>query len=91
LGKDGRVETIKIKPVSTHLRYTWLIGVWTPAFTEFMHGYMLRQARSAGATDQMEEVHLSRVIQEAVDSRMKVDAVPFDDGTYFDIGTQRTC
>ena len=35
--EDGRVRKIEIKPVSTDLQRTWIIAVWTPKFTKFMH------------------------------------------------------
>ena len=37
---QGRVREIVIKPKQTDLRYTWVIAVWTPVFTRFMHDYL---------------------------------------------------
>lgn len=37
---DGRICGIQIKPDCTDLHYTWLIAVWTPNFTHFMHEYV---------------------------------------------------
>ena len=41
LEPDGRICGIQIKPTRTDLRYTWLIAVWTPNFTRFMHEYVI--------------------------------------------------
>jgi len=36
----GRVQSIIEKPEYSEARYSWCIAVWTPVFTEFMHGYL---------------------------------------------------
>ncbi len=37
LGDDGRVVRVEVRPESTELRYNWLIAVWSPVFTRFLH------------------------------------------------------
>jgi glucose-1-phosphate thymidylyltransferase len=87
---DGRVRQIVIKPAHTHLRYAWIIAVWTPAFARFMHDYLASQPT---ATD-MEghsapappELFIGNVLQAAIDQDIRVEAVCFPDGSFLDIG-----
>ena len=39
---DGRIREIQVKPARTHLRFAWVIAVWTPVFTQFMHEHLNR-------------------------------------------------
>jgi glucose-1-phosphate thymidylyltransferase len=93
LSADGRISKVEIKPVQTHLNYTWIIAVWTPKFTRFMHEYVLSRQGSkiknnAGAnTEKQKEVFLGDVIQAAIQNDLRIDKVFFEDGNYLDIGT----
>jgi len=86
-GDDFRVRQIIIKPAQTTLRHTWGIAVWTPAFTHFMHEYLLT-IRSSFETDKDNgrELHVGNVIQAAIDHGLKVMALPVSDKPYVDIG-----
>jgi len=93
LDDEGQVRRIAIKPLQTHLRYTWFIAVWTPVFTRFMHEYLaaiLYENDHDGAPDhviEQRELYLGDVIQAAIDRGLQVESVTFPDGTYVDIGT----
>ena len=93
LGADGQIRKIEIKPVRTHLSYTWIIAVWTPKFTRFMHecvlsGQAIKIKYKAGAnTEEQKEVFLGDVIQSAIQNDLRIDTVLFEDGDYLDIGT----
>jgi glucose-1-phosphate thymidylyltransferase len=88
---QGNICKIDIKPVSTQLRYTWIIAVWTGRFTEFMHQFVLEHKyRYTAETDDMpknKEVFVGDVIQAAVDTDIKIENVIFENGKYIDIGT----
>jgi glucose-1-phosphate thymidylyltransferase len=93
LGDDGRVYQIVIKPHQTHLRYTWIIAVWTPVFTRFMHEH-LAAIQKANEQDivgdnasEQRELFVGDVIQAAIHDDLRVETVLFPDGTYLDIGT----
>jgi glucose-1-phosphate thymidylyltransferase len=77
----GRVTDIVIKPVRTGLRYAWIIAVWTPAFTRFLHDYL------EAPSDPARELFVGDVLQAAIDAGLHVNSVPFDEGYYRDIGT----
>lgn len=93
LNADGRALEIQIKPARTHLRYTWIIAVWTPVFTRFMHEYVsagLRANNSDGADysiAKQRELFVGDVIQDAIHNGIYVDTVLFTNGKYLDIGT----
>ncbi|MCB0164532.1 MAG: dTDP-glucose pyrophosphorylase [Anaerolineae bacterium] len=91
--RDGRLRKIVIKPEQTDLVYTWIIAVWTPTFTEFMHNYVqLAYKRPAyaeadpGATG-WPELYIGRVFQAAIDAGLKVEYTLFREGNFLDIGT----
>jgi hypothetical protein len=50
---DGRVRQIVIKSPQTHLRYAWIIAVWTQAFARFMHDFLASQPDALQATRDM--------------------------------------
>jgi glucose-1-phosphate thymidylyltransferase len=93
LDSDGRIREIVIKPEKSNLHYTWIIGVWTAVFTEFMHDFLSDRQKSenthqvgkGGETTQ--ELFVGDVLQAAIDAKMLVDSVIFDGGKYLDIGT----
>jgi glucose-1-phosphate thymidylyltransferase len=93
LDPHRRVCGIQIKPTETDLKYTWIIAAWTPAFTHFMHEY-LRVNLSVSSfntadkdSDRQRELFVGDVIQAAIDDGLKVEAVIFANGSYWDIGT----
>jgi glucose-1-phosphate thymidylyltransferase len=93
LDRDQRVCGIQIKPSQTYLRYTWIIAVWTPAFTHFMHEWLLNrlkiehQDQTGRLTPEHQELYVGDVIQVALENNIIVESVFFSDGSYSDIGT----
>ena len=87
LDEAGRTRRIYIKPLRTDLVYTWIIAVWTPAFSQYMHDY-LRAAQAASDSHQSPpELYVGHVIQAALDDGLGVDSVLFSAGRCLDIGT----
>jgi len=93
LDENGQVRQIVIKPLQTHLRYTWFIAVWTPVFTRFMHEHLVAIRNVNGQDDagnnapEQRELFVGDVIQAAIHNDLRVETVLFPDGTYLDIGT----
>jgi len=77
----GRFVATVDKPKQCSLRYMWGLACWGPAFTAYLHSYMLRSA-SCGR-----EIVLSEVLQSAHDQGMFLRVVPFANGHYLDVGT----
>jgi glucose-1-phosphate thymidylyltransferase len=82
----GKVHLIVEKPPQSDLRYMWGIAVWTPAFTEFLHEYLI-PLKAEPSLSQLPEVPIGDVIQAAIKQGFHVEAEVFADGTYLDIGT----
>lgn len=88
----GLVCSIVLKPLQTHLRYTWIIAVWTPVFTSFLREYLMvlqngRERESGIDAPEQRELSVGHVLQAALRDGLRVHAVPFPDHTYLDIGT----
>jgi len=89
---DGKVKLILEKPPQTDLTFMWGVALWTPNFTQFLHDYVaqIEQAFSLAATSETlprKEIPIGDVIQAAISAGMRVEAVPFEQGSYLDIGT----
>jgi glucose-1-phosphate thymidylyltransferase len=93
VGSDGRVRKIRIKPTDTNLDFTWIIAVWTPDFTQFMHEYILNEKMTidhgpdATLPDKVKELYLGDVIQVAIQNDVYVSSVTFTNGKCIDIGS----
>ena len=88
----GRVRRILVKPAQTDLHYTWMIALWTPKFTHFMHKYLISVQEKMNQYDLGDqeahppELYIGDVVQAAVDKGLAIDTVLFPDGTCLDIG-----
>lgn len=78
---DGRVLELQIKPARTELTRSWILAVWSPAFTEFLHDFV------AAARDDGPEIHLGEVFRAALAAGLELRSVDFGDGSFTDIGT----
>ena len=87
LNSEGQICEIQIKPASTNFRYTWIIAVWTPSFTHFMHEYVSFIQKKNDTIMRNREVFFSDVINAAIQNGIQVDKIIFDDGICLDIGT----
>lgn len=91
LDDQGNICSIDIKPNSTQLRYTWIIAIWTPRFTEFMHQFVIEHRDpDAAQTDdysKVTEIYVGEVIQAAVQTDIKIEKIIFEGSEYIDIGT----
>jgi glucose-1-phosphate thymidylyltransferase len=87
LDPDGRMVRITIKPFRTNLRYTWIIAVWSGRFTHFMHEFVAQHRKMLQKELEPAEIYLGEVIQAAIDERLAIENVIFDDGSYIDIGS----
>lgn len=84
-GPDGRVRAIHLKENVPHLRYCWVMAVWSPRFTRFMHNYLGERLASGEAAQR--ELTVGHVLKAAVEAGLDVRGVRFPDGRFLDIGT----
>jgi glucose-1-phosphate thymidylyltransferase len=80
LGEDGRVVRVEVRPETTALRFNWLIAVWSPVFTRFLHAAV--QESQDGS-----ELQIGAVVRSAVAAGLQVEGVEFPAGTWRDVGT----
>ncbi|MEM9265754.1 MAG: sugar phosphate nucleotidyltransferase [Cyanobacteria bacterium P01_F01_bin.13] len=92
----GVVSGIYEKSNLTHLRYMWAIALWRPSFTDFLHQFVETKLRALiGEESPMllkqipnyTETPIGDVIMGAIANNLRVEAIPFKDGHYLDIGT----
>lgn len=77
-----RVLAIVDKPEHPPVSNTWGIAAWSPAFTELLHEFVATALRSPGP-----ELLLTDVFVAAVAAGLRVHALTFESGEYYDIGT----
>jgi glucose-1-phosphate thymidylyltransferase len=83
---DGRVRLMVLKPAQTKLKFAWVVAVWTPVFTHFMHDYLAKFTIGQHELPQS-ELSMGEIFQAAVSRGLHVQAVVFPNHTYLDIGT----
>jgi glucose-1-phosphate thymidylyltransferase len=84
----GRAQQLVIKPTSTTLQDAWMIALWTPMFTQFLHDHVTAaMTRAAPSPVPHREMHVGEVIQAAIEAGLHVNTVLFRHGWYLDIGT----
>ncbi len=90
---DGRVRAIVIKQNEPDLTHAWIIAVWTPTFTKYLHDYVVKDKElvhkmpKSPHENQMREIFIGDVIQTGINEGLIVDSVIFKSGTFLDIGT----
>lgn len=92
LDDNDHVSRIEIKPAKTGLHYTWGMAVWTPAFTQFMHDFLIRhysinKKANEEAPSTLHELFVGDIIQAAIEHGLRVEAVKISDIPFIDIGT----
>lgn len=84
--KKGMVKKIITKPKISELSFTWLLAVWDPVFTDFLHSSLLDH-KSLEKNSAKKELYIGHVIQRAIEHDIKVSSVRFPNSTFIDIGT----
>ena len=82
----GKIQSIHIKPQNTSLLWTWILAVWNPGFSAFMH-QSLKDMLSDFESGKHTECHVGTVFQLALKSGVTFDFVNFNEGELIDIGT----
>ena len=80
---DGNVRKLILNNSESSLRYSWVIAVWRPTFTQFLHDYVRDNIVDA----QNIELSAGHAIQSAIDAGLKVDSFVLGETPYLDIGT----
>jgi glucose-1-phosphate thymidylyltransferase len=77
---DGYVTQVLDKPKETDLANTWALAAWSPRFSQLLHEEVERGADT--------DVILGEIFDRASRSGLRVRAVEFSDGTFYDAGTR---
>lgn len=84
---EGRVKHLHIKPNQTILTHTWVIAVWRPSFSRFMHKYLASQQQAFENDPNRKEPFVGTVINAALENDFSVHGVLIPHGQILDIGT----
>jgi glucose-1-phosphate thymidylyltransferase len=93
LDEQGKIRSLVIKPSQTTLQYTWVMAVWTPVFTRFMHQMISNLISDSEKSNRLtisttgKELYVGDVIQSAITSGLHVETMVFPKGVCLDIGT----
>ena len=87
LDGEGRVVRIEVRPETTALRFNWLIAVWSPVFTRFLHEAVRTALEAPVASVVSGEFQIGAVVRGAVEAGLRVEGVAFPEGSYRDVGT----
>jgi glucose-1-phosphate thymidylyltransferase len=83
---NGRVRRIAVKSQTSDLQFTWIMAVWTPVFTEFMHTHLAAVLNRGQPNNLKREMIMGDVIAPALESGLHVNTVVFHDARYLDLG-----
>jgi glucose-1-phosphate thymidylyltransferase len=90
---DGRVSALQLGPTNITLHYTWIIAVWTPVFTRFMHAYLpgwhevTKPDGGSGGYQPTAELSMGEVFQASIEKGLDVVSLSFAEKSFVDIGT----
>lgn len=90
LDEKGQIVGLHIKQADSRLKYTWMLAVWGPGFTEFLHGFVSAAEPEIEANDGLwrdRELYPGDVLWAAIEEGLSHETVVFEEGGYIDIGT----
>ena len=82
----GRITKIVVKPQTSDLQCSWLLAIWKPDFTQFMHDFLRRDLKQRHINDLPTEIHIGHVIQAAIEGGFSVWGHLFADFDFIDVG-----
>lgn len=82
--RDGHIREVLTASTKLELMHTWGIAVWTPSFSQFMHE-LINKVR--GKASSRSEWSMSEVINEGIQSGLKVQGTHVSPRPFLDIGT----
>jgi glucose-1-phosphate thymidylyltransferase len=87
--QSGRVQTVVPKPGAAASDLGWLIAVWTPAFTEYLHAFVARDEAARDGSGSGREVSVAHVLDAGLGDGLLVQSVTFRGSSFADIGSPR--
>jgi glucose-1-phosphate thymidylyltransferase len=88
LDAAGKVRHLEIKVDHSDLTLAWMLAVWRPTFSRYLHEWVDQRRGQMPRTGlPVVEPYLGDVINDAISAGLKVGAVAFYRGSYLDIGS----
>lgn len=90
LDDGGKIIGIHIKQPGCELEHTWMLAVWGPRFTDFMHSFVAAAESEIVANDgrwRGRELYVGDVLWAAIQHGLSHETIAFTGGGYIDIGT----
>jgi len=92
--EDGWVQAIIMKPRTTTLTFGWDCAVWTPVFSEFLHGFLRSEETkrnldrlASTANDPGGDLAVGVVLQAALKAGLSIQSMKFPEASYLDVGS----
>lgn len=82
LDENGRVLNFAVSTSGAQDPHTWLMAVWGPRFTEFLHQFIEKH----DASDDASELTVGHVLEPAFRAGLRMHGILFEHGQYLDIG-----
>jgi glucose-1-phosphate thymidylyltransferase len=79
----GEVQDIVLNPPESTLAHSWMIAVWKPTFTHFLHQFVQSRLNSAFQA----ELSAGYAIQAGMQAGLRAEGVLVSDAPYVDVGT----
>jgi glucose-1-phosphate thymidylyltransferase len=80
----SRVINIELRPAQSGLRYSWVIAIWKPSFTHFLHEYLQGHNEVHAADFELSAGH---AIRAALEAGLNVNGLILNEKPFLDIGT----
>ncbi len=84
----GQVTDFRMEASDNRLPYSWAAAVWSPVFTEFLHGHLATELASGRPYEN--EVHVGMPLYAAFLAGLNLHGLVFEDGGYLDFGRTET-
>lgn len=82
LDKSGRVLKFAVSTSGAQDPHTWLMAVWGPRFTEFMHEFLEKHDGGHAPS----ELTVGHILEPAFNAGLRMHGVLFEKGHFLDIG-----
>lgn len=85
--QDGRITKLDVRSTGPDGVPGWVIAVWTPVFTEYLHKYLANLASKNPVGKPLPEIFLGHIFQAALGEGLHVNRVYFSRQNFWDIGS----
>jgi glucose-1-phosphate thymidylyltransferase len=88
---NRHIVDIEIKNPASKARYCWIIALWTPVFTQYLHHFVTEKLKDLQQPEALKnpvpEIYIGAVIADAIQDGVTAAPYIFKHGRFLDIGT----